>query len=170
MFSIAPMPRTSLAPMPPTPMQATLSLSLGATWRRPRTCEGTMVKAAVVEATSPTKVRRSIGLSLGITVSIRGSGGEYFRSPSPATAVVTLPARRGDQPTRPPRPPRSPPTTQRSEATPDDDGIAAMLAVHRIGELRRRLEIARVHLDADHLANVDVAEINERLAIDIDHR
>src|SRR3954469_5252972 len=90
MFSIAAMPRTSVAPMPPTPIQATLSLSLGATWRRPRTCEGTMVKAAVVEATSPTKVRRSIGLSLGITVSVRGSvRREYCRGRSPATRMAS---------------------------------------------------------------------------------
>ena len=31
MFSIAPMPRTSLAPIPPAPMQATFSFSLGGT-------------------------------------------------------------------------------------------------------------------------------------------
>src|SRR5690348_9551248 len=86
MFSIAPMPRTSFAPMPPIPMQATLSLSLGATWRRPRTWDGTIVKAAVVDATSPTNVRRSIGLSLGIGLSPEDLWGSGETSPATGAA------------------------------------------------------------------------------------
>src|SRR5712692_9865622 len=58
MFSPS-MPLTSLRPMPPTPMQATLSLSLGGTNPRPSTCRGTMVKAAAA-AVSRTKLRRLI--------------------------------------------------------------------------------------------------------------
>src|SRR5262249_48779931 len=41
-------------------MQAMFSLSLGAMCFRPRTCEGTIVKATLVDATSPTNVRREI--------------------------------------------------------------------------------------------------------------
>src|SRR6267378_974880 len=58
MFSPS-IPLTSLRPMPPTPMQATLSLSLGGMKPRPRTCLGTMVKAAAA-AVSRTKLRRLI--------------------------------------------------------------------------------------------------------------
>src|SRR5467141_2654414 len=58
MFSPS-IPLTSLRPMPPIPMQATLSLSLGATKPRPSTCRGTMVKAAAA-AVSRTKLRRLI--------------------------------------------------------------------------------------------------------------
>src|ERR1700747_103239 len=56
MFSVFPTPFTSFAPMPPTPMQAMLSLSLGAVKPRPSTCRGTMVKATPAP-TSPTNFR-----------------------------------------------------------------------------------------------------------------
>src|SRR2546422_11266798 len=67
------MPLTSLRPIPPTPIQATLSLSLGATQPRPSTCRGTMVKTVAV-ATSPTKVRRVIRLRAMITPLCSRSG------------------------------------------------------------------------------------------------
>src|SRR2546422_6038381 len=60
MFSPS-MPRPSLRPMPPTPMQATLSLSLGARKPRPSTCRGTMVKATPAP-TSPTNFRLEMRL------------------------------------------------------------------------------------------------------------
>ena len=44
MFSLS-MPLTSFRPIPPIPMQATLSLSLGGMNPRPSTCRGTMVNA-----------------------------------------------------------------------------------------------------------------------------
>src|SRR5437773_1381624 len=61
MFSVFPTPRTSFAPIPPTPMLAMLSLSLGARRSRPRlprTCGGTMVNDRPAAATSPTNFRR----------------------------------------------------------------------------------------------------------------
>src|SRR2546427_13278662 len=63
MFSVFPTPRTSFAPIPPTPMHAMFSLSLGARRvrpRAPRTCGGTIVNANPV-ATSPTNSRREMG-------------------------------------------------------------------------------------------------------------
>src|SRR5687767_236531 len=52
------MPSTSFRPIPPTPMHAMLSLSLGATNPLPpRTCLGTIVNA-VAPAAAPTKSRR----------------------------------------------------------------------------------------------------------------
>src|SRR2546430_15053005 len=56
MFSVFPTPFTSFAPIPPTPMQAMLSLSLGARYPRPRTWRGTMVNATPAP-TSPTNFR-----------------------------------------------------------------------------------------------------------------
>src|SRR5256885_8382751 len=95
MFSIPAMPRTSLSPIPPTPMQATLSLSLGAMWRRPSTCEGTIVKAAVVDATSPTKERRVIGSSLGIGSDLRSADvRELLRKPRERNALKPCEASR----------------------------------------------------------------------------
>src|SRR2546429_1736526 len=49
-------PFTSFAPMPPTPMQATLTVSLGARRPRPSTWRGTMVNATPAP-TSPTNLR-----------------------------------------------------------------------------------------------------------------
>src|SRR3989454_6095367 len=60
MFSPS-MPFTSLRPMPPTPMQATLSLSLGARNPRPRTWRGTMANATPAP-TSPTNFRLEMRL------------------------------------------------------------------------------------------------------------
>src|SRR5690349_15148544 len=57
MFSVAPTPRTSFSPIPPTPMQATLSLSEGATNPRPSTCRGTTVNERPAAVTSPTNRR-----------------------------------------------------------------------------------------------------------------
>src|SRR4029077_16047390 len=56
MFSVFPTPFTSFAPIPPTPMQAMFSLSLGAVKPRPSTCRGTMVKATPAP-TPPTNFR-----------------------------------------------------------------------------------------------------------------
>src|SRR2546430_8062627 len=56
MFSVFPTPFRSSAPIPPTPMQAMLSLSLGARYPRPRTWRGTMVNATPAP-TSPTNFR-----------------------------------------------------------------------------------------------------------------
>src|SRR5438874_1378988 len=56
MFSVFPTPFTSFAPIPPTPMQAMLSLSLGARYPRPSTWRGTMVNATPAP-TSPTNFR-----------------------------------------------------------------------------------------------------------------
>src|ERR1044072_2965766 len=61
MFSVFPTPFTSLAPIPPTPMQAMLSLSLGAVKPRPSTWRGTMVKATPAP-TSPTNLRLEMRL------------------------------------------------------------------------------------------------------------
>jgi len=41
-------------PIPPTPMQATFAVSLGARYPRPRTWRGTMVNDSPVAVTSPT--------------------------------------------------------------------------------------------------------------------
>src|SRR6266480_6807017 len=49
-------PFTSFAPMPPTPIQATLTVSLGARRPRPSTWRGTMVNATPAP-TSPTNFR-----------------------------------------------------------------------------------------------------------------
>src|SRR5436190_15192324 len=49
-------PFTSFAPMPPTPMQATLTVSLGARRPRPSTCRGTIANATPAP-TSPTNFR-----------------------------------------------------------------------------------------------------------------
>src|SRR3989441_7716909 len=54
-------PFTSFAPMPPTPMQATSTVSLGARWPRPSTCRGTMVNAKPAP-TSPTNLRLEMRL------------------------------------------------------------------------------------------------------------
>src|SRR6184192_2274718 len=54
-------PFTSFAPMPPTPMQATLTVSLGARRPRPSTWRGTMVNATPAP-TSPTNFRLEIRL------------------------------------------------------------------------------------------------------------
>src|SRR2546429_1887796 len=56
MFSVFPTPFPSFAPIPPTPMQAMLSLSLGARYPRPSTWRGTMVNATPAP-TSPTNFR-----------------------------------------------------------------------------------------------------------------
>src|SRR5205807_9889497 len=61
MFSVFPTPFTSFAPIPPTPIQAMLSLSLGARYPRPRTCRGTMVNATPAP-TSPTNLRLEMRL------------------------------------------------------------------------------------------------------------
>ncbi len=61
MFSVFPTPRTSFAPIPPTPMHAMFSLSLGAVNPRPNTWRGTMVKL-MPAATSPTNLRLEIRL------------------------------------------------------------------------------------------------------------
>ncbi len=55
-------PRLSrlVRPMPPTPMPAMFSRSLGATNPLPSTCRGTMVTAAVVAATFVTNLRLEI--------------------------------------------------------------------------------------------------------------
>src|SRR5213593_2584360 len=54
-------PFTSFAPMPPTPMQATLTVSLGARRPRPSTWRGTMVNATPAP-TSPTNFRLEMRL------------------------------------------------------------------------------------------------------------
>src|SRR2546430_15871458 len=56
MFSVFPTPFTSFPPIPPTPMQAMLSFSLGARYPRPSTWRGTMVNATPAP-TSPTNFR-----------------------------------------------------------------------------------------------------------------
>src|SRR3990170_8106035 len=61
MFSVFPTPRTSVVPMPPTPMHAMLSVSLGAWNPRPSTWRGPIVKL-IPAATSPTNLRLEIRL------------------------------------------------------------------------------------------------------------
>src|SRR5690242_6221954 len=51
-------------PMPPTPTEAMLSVSLGGVMPRPRTFLGTMVSAALPAATLVRKVRREISFFL----------------------------------------------------------------------------------------------------------
>src|SRR6266516_4216209 len=54
-------PFTSFPPMPPTPIQATLTVSLGARYPRPSTCRGTSVNATPAP-TSPTNFRLEMRL------------------------------------------------------------------------------------------------------------
>src|SRR5256885_14986455 len=74
MFSVFPTPFTSFAPTPPTPMQALLSLSLGAVKPRPSTCRGTMVKATPAP-TSPTNWRLEMRLRPMMRPSLVGRHG-----------------------------------------------------------------------------------------------
>src|SRR5438094_4185631 len=60
MFSPS-IPFTSFRPMPPTPMHATLSVSLGARWPRPSTWRGTIVNSPAA-LKSPTNLRLVIRL------------------------------------------------------------------------------------------------------------
>ena len=80
--------RTLRSPWPPTPMTATLTLSLGATNRGPpRTCRGTIVAAAAV-AVVAMKWRRLVVSSLWL-MSFPSSG------PWPAPGTQAIPTRRG---------------------------------------------------------------------------
>src|SRR2546426_9932534 len=72
MFSVA-TPLMSSRPRPPTPMQAMLSVSLGARNPRPSTCRGTMVNATAAPA-SPTNVRREMRLRAMMGASSVGCG------------------------------------------------------------------------------------------------
>src|SRR5438105_169871 len=74
MFSVFPTPFTSLAPIPPTPIQAMLSLSLGGVKPRPSTCRGTMVKATPAP-TSPTNLRLEMRLRAMIRPPLVGCHG-----------------------------------------------------------------------------------------------
>src|SRR5437870_1601520 len=69
MFSPS-IPFTSFLPMPPTPMHATLSVSLGARMPRPRTWRGTIVNNPAT-LRSPTNVRLVIRLR-AMANSLRG--------------------------------------------------------------------------------------------------
>ena len=81
-------------PCPPAPMIATLTLSLGATKRGPpRTCRGTMVKAAAAAAVVAMNSRR-VGCRLGVHVRPLIDGGAEAPPPRMSSAPHDRPTRR----------------------------------------------------------------------------
>src|SRR2546422_1153459 len=67
-------PFTSFAPMTPTPIRATLTVSLGARCPRPSTCGGTMANATPAP-TSPTNLRLEMRLRAMMRPSLVGRHG-----------------------------------------------------------------------------------------------
>src|SRR5437763_11872373 len=128
-------PFTSFAPMPPTPMQATLTVSLGARCPRPSTWRGTMVNATPAP-TSPTNLRLEMRFRPMMRPSLVGRHG---RGRARAPRAKQCCEQEQDD--------RSEPGGQHPEAGPLRERQAACAAEQRFVHVARHLR-ADEHADA----------------------